>query len=113
MVKLIEFSDNKAQQISKIPAEIESIIQFDPLDGKMGMSIKGTIRQSQVLGLGPELKRTISGTIGQASITIHDEVISRGNIPAPHMMLYHFNFCWSLVDDGTDIIWYGAGRACW
>lgn len=98
-------------QISNIPAEIESIIQPDPMLGKMEMSITGTMKQTQPLGPSLELKRTISGTIGQASIKIHDEVINRGNLPTPHMILYHLNFGWPLVDEGTDIIWNGQWQS--
>lgn len=96
--------------ISNIPAEIESIIQPDPLAGEMGMSITGIMKQTQIFGPSIELKRTISGEIGKASISIHDEVINRGNIPVPHMLLYHCNFGWPLVDEGTDIIWKGKWK---
>ncbi|RDV13495.1 DUF4432 family protein [Pontibacter diazotrophicus] len=95
-------------QISNTPAEIESIIQPDPIAGKMEMSITGRIKQTQLFGPNLELRRTISGRVGEASIRIHDEVLNRGNTPAPHMLLYHFNFGWPLVDEGTDIIWQGA-----
>lgn len=98
-------------QISNISAEIESIIQPDPTVGKMEMSITGKMKQTQVLGPSLELKRTISGTIGKASIHIHDEVINRGNMPAPHMILYHLNFGWPLVDEGTNIIWQGEWQS--
>jgi hypothetical protein len=93
--------------ISNIPAEIESIIQPDPANGKMDMSITGIIKQTQIFGPSLELRRTISGTLGKASIKIHDEVMNRGNEPAPVMLLYHCNFGWPLVDEGTDIIWKG------
>lgn len=94
-------------QISNIAAQIESIVQPDPLAGKMEMSITGTMKQTQLFGPCLELRRTISATIGKATISIHDEVINRGNTPAPHMLLYHCNFGWPLVDEGTDIIWQG------
>lgn len=94
--------------ISNIPAEVASIIQPDPLAGNLTMSITGSMKQTQVFGPSLELKRTISASLGQASIRIQDEVINRGNTPAPHMMLYHFNFGWPLVDDGTDLIWQGS-----
>lgn len=94
-------------QISNLRAEVESIIQPDPVAGKMDMSITGRIKQTQVLGFSLELKRTVSATIGEAAIRIHDEVTNKGNLPAPHMLLYHFNFGWPLVDEGTDIIWTG------
>lgn len=93
--------------ISNIPAEIESIIQPDPANGKLDMSITGIIKQTQIFGPSLELRRTISGTIGMASIRIHDEVLNRSNTPAPHMLLYHCNFGWPLADEGADIIWRG------
>ena len=93
--------------VSNIPAEIVSVIQPDPAAGKMDMSISGIIRQTQVFGPSLELRRTISGTLGKASVRIDDEVINRGNTTVPHMVLYHFNFGWPLVDEGTDIIWQG------
>lgn len=94
--------------ISNIPAEIESVIQPDPLSGKMEMSITGIVRETQIFGPSLELRRTISATLGKASIRIHDEVVNRANTEAPHMLLYHFNFGWPLVDEGADILWKGS-----
>jgi galactose mutarotase-like enzyme len=99
-------------RISNLPAEIESIIQPDPVAGKLDMSITAKITQSTVFGPHLELKRTISSTLGQADLRIHDEITNRGNTPAPHMMLYHCNFGWPLVDTGTDIIWKGKRQSC-
>ena len=98
-------------QISNLRAEIESVIQPDPVRGKMEMSITGIIKQTQVLGPNLELRRTISATLGVPTIRIHDEVINRGNVQAPHMILYHCNFGWPLVDEGTDILFNGEWQA--
>ena len=98
-------------QISNTPAEIESVVQPNPIAGKMEMSITGRIKQTQAFGPNLELKRTISGKIGQQSIRIQDEVTNRGNTPVPHMLLYHFNFGWPLIDEGTDIIWNGNWKS--
>jgi hypothetical protein len=97
-------------EISNIPAEIESIIQPDPISGKMDMSITGIIRQSQALGSRLELRRTISATLGKSVIRIQDEVINRGNTDAAHMLLYHCNFGWPLIDEGTKILWNGTWK---
>jgi len=97
--------------ISNIPAEIESIIQPEPFEGKMEMSITGIMKETQIFGPSLELKRTISGTLGKAVIKIHDEVINRGNSPAPHMILYHCNLGWPLVDEGAEIIWKGEWKS--
>jgi hypothetical protein len=97
-------------QISNTPAEIVSVIQPDPLSGNMEMSISGIMRESQALGHRMELRRTISATLGKSTIRIQDEVINRGNTDAPHMLLYHCNFGWPLVDEGTRIIWNGKWK---
>ena len=97
--------------ISNLPAEIESIVQPDPVRGKMEMSITGRIKQTKVFGPSLELRRTISGTLGKASLTIHDSVINVANTPSPHMLLYHFNFGWPLADEGSDILWKGPWTA--
>ena len=94
--------------ISNIPAEIESIIQPDPFSGRLEMSITGTMKETKIFGPSLILRRTISATLGQPIIRIHDEVTNRANTPTPHMILYHFNFGWPLVDEGTDILWQGA-----
>ncbi len=98
-------------RISNTPSEIVSILQPDPVAGNMDMRLTGIIRQTQVFGPTLELRRTISGTLGQAKINIHDEVINRGNTEAPHMLLYHLNFGWPLVDEGTDILWQGEWQS--
>ena len=74
------------------------------------MSITGIIKSTTIFGPSFELRRTISGKIGHASIIIHDEVMNRGNSPMPHMILYHCNFGWPLVDEGTDILWNGKWK---
>ncbi len=98
-------------QISNTPATIESIVQPDPLRGKMDMSITGTMKQTQVFGNRLELRRKISGTLGQSVIRIDDEVINAGNQPAPHMYLYHINFGWPLIDEGTQLLWNGTCKS--
>lgn len=97
-------------EISGCAAEIESIIQPDLLRGKLEMSIRGRIRQSRVFGPNLTLIRTISGVIGRPQIWIKDEVVNEGNTEAEHMLLYHFNFGWPLVDEGTDILWRGEWK---
>ncbi|WP_020601649.1 aldose 1-epimerase family protein [Spirosoma spitsbergense] len=98
-------------QISNSPAEIESIIQPDLLTGKLDMSITGRMKETKIFGPSLELKRTLSGVLGQPIIRIHDEVTNRGNTIVPHMLLYHFNFGWPLVDKGTRFVWRGNWQA--
>lgn len=93
--------------ISNFPAEIVSIVQPDPENGNMDMSITGIIRESKIFGPALELRRTISATLGVPGFKIHDEISNRGNTPAPHMILYHCNFGWPLADKGSQLIWKG------
>lgn len=93
--------------ISNQPATLESVIQPDPSKGLLDMSITGRVREAQIFGPILEMKRTISGTIGKPVIRIHDEVTNLGNVPTPHMILYHCNLGWPLVDEGADILWNG------
>ena len=95
-------------RISNTPAAVESVIQPDPASGQMDMSITAVVKESKVFGPHLELKRTITSTLGQAVIKIDDEVTNRGNTACPHMILYHCNFGWPLVDEGTDIVYRGT-----
>lgn len=97
--------------ISNQPAEVESQLQPDVLQGKMDMSITGKVKETTLFGPSFELRRTISATIGQPVIRIHDEVVNVANTPQPHMILYHCNFGWPLVDEGTDILWKGTWKS--
>jgi len=97
--------------VSNIPAEIISILQPDPANGVLEMSITGRILQTQVFGPTLELIRTISGTIGEPYIRIHDTVTNRGNTRSTHMLLYHINFGWPLADEGTEIFFDGSWKA--
>ncbi len=96
--------------ISNIPAEIISIEQPDPVNGKFDMSITGIIREATFFGTRLELKRTISGVLGQLIIKIHDEITNIGNTDASHMLLYHVNCGWPLIDEGTTIVWDGKWK---
>jgi hypothetical protein len=96
---------------SNLAATVESIIQPDPLQGKLDMSITAVVKESRVFGPNLELRRTISSKLGEATIKVHDVVTNCGNTAADHMMLYHCNFGWPLVDEGADIIWKGECKS--
>ena len=95
-------------RISNLPARIESVIHPDLLTGKLHMSITGVVKESRVFGPSLELRRTISSTLGEPTVRIRDVVTNLGNTPAPHMILYHCNYGWPLVDEGTEIVCKGA-----
>ena len=94
-------------EISNTKAEISSIIQPDLQSGDGTMAITGRMLQSTVFGPHLELTRTITAKLGHSEIQVFDRVRNMGNSPAPHMILYHLNFGWPLVDEGTKILWEG------
>jgi len=99
-------------RIGNIPASLISVLQPDLKSENPEMSITGKVIQSTaVVGPHLELKRTISAKLGSSTFKITDEVTNLGNTPAPHMLLYHFNFGWPLVDEGTDILWKGKWQS--
>lgn len=98
-------------RVSNLPTTLESVIQPDLINGKLEMSITGLVNQSRVFGPNLKLKRTISCTLGQSRINIHDEVANQANTSVPHMILYHCNFGWPLIDEGVDIIYRGVCKS--
>lgn len=92
---------------NNLPAELESVVQPDLNDSEPVMSISGKVRQSTVFGPNLEVKRSISCKLGSSVITLKDKVTNVGNTASPHMLLYHCNFGWPLVDEGTRIFYDG------
>ena len=87
---------------SNTAAAIESILQPDPHAGRLDMSITARVRYGGFYGPNVELRRTISSTLGQNSIRIHDEFFNAGNTECPHAWLLHINFGYPLVDEGAE-----------
>jgi hypothetical protein len=98
-------------RISNIPATVESIVQPDLPAGKLDFAIAGLVKETRLFGPSLELRRTISGHIGLPWLRIEDEVTNVGTTPAPHMILYHCNFGYPLVDDGVDIVYRGTCKS--
>ena len=67
------------------------------------LEISGQVRQSQVFGENLVLERRILSTLGENSIQIEDRVTNQGYQPHPHMMLYHFNLGFPLLDEQSVI----------
>ncbi len=65
--------------------------------------IVGTTYQSSVFGEHFELHRTIESDIGRPRLRVIDVVTNRAGTPAPHMMHYHCNFGFPLMEPDTQI----------
>jgi hypothetical protein len=67
------------------------------------MVVKGKVEETSIFGWNIRLTRQISSRFGKNQIHIRDVVENAGFDPAPHMLLYHFNFGFPLLDSETEI----------
>lgn len=67
-------------------------------DGDCTLVIEGKVRQARVFGENLLLERRITTRLGSSRIALEDAVTNQGFEPQPHMMLYHCNFGFPLLD---------------
>lgn len=60
--------------------------------------------QTAVFGENLRLTRTIEADFDGTEIRMHDEVTNLGFDRTAHMFLYHINFGWPLVSEGTEFL---------
>lgn len=65
---------------------------------------EGEIRQAAVFGEHLRLRRRVEADLGGNAIRLIDTVSNHGFDPTPHMLLYHINLGWPLVDDGARLV---------
>ena len=65
---------------------------------------EGRIREAVVFGTCLELSRTVSTTLGERSIRIHDRVENLAAERSPLMVLYHMNPGFPLLDAGARLL---------
>lgn len=66
--------------------------------------VKGHMQEAVIFGENLTLTRTIASAAGANALSIHDIVENTGYRPAPLMILYHMNFGFPLIDDGTRLV---------
>lgn len=67
------------------------------------MRVAGTVDETRIFGEHLRLNREIRSRLGENRIQIKDVVENVGFAPCPHMILYHFNFGFPLMQPGTKI----------
>ena len=65
---------------------------------------EGEIAQTAVFGENLVLTRRIEAELGGITISVDDRVENRGFRPTPHMLLYHYNIGYPLLDDGAELL---------
>jgi Domain of unknown function (DUF4432) len=65
---------------------------------------EGEVAQMAVFGENLVMTRRIEAALGGSSIDVVDRVENRGFRPTPHMLLYHYNFGWPVLDQGAELL---------
>ena len=65
---------------------------------------EGEVLQAAVFGEQLLLRRTVEARVGESRLTIRDEIVNVGHDRTPHMLLYHVNIGWPVVDEGTQLL---------
>ena len=66
--------------------------------------VSGQTREVAVFGENLLLQRRISARLGESRLFIDDLVTNEGFQPAPHMLLYHCNLGFPLLDEGSELL---------
>jgi hypothetical protein len=65
---------------------------------------EGETLQASVFGEQLLLRRRIEARVGESRVTIHDEVENVGFDRTPHMLLYHVNVGFPVVDEDSEVL---------
>ncbi len=87
-------------RVSNTPAQHVSVCEEWRGDEYV-MSVKGEVRETGVYRDSLVMTREISASLGGDAITIRDVVENRSFAASPHMMLYHINIGFPVVDKGS------------
>ena len=87
-------------RVSNTPAS-EVSVQCGWEEDEYIVGVTGKVTEARVFGINLVLTRSIFAFLGQSRLYVHDEVVNEGHEPAPHMMLYHFNFGFPVVEAGA------------
>jgi len=68
------------------------------------MWTSGKVRECRLFGENIFLKRKISATLGENRFFIHDSVTNEGPRRTPHMLIYHMNTGFPVVDEGSILV---------
>jgi hypothetical protein len=65
--------------------------------------ITGTVREARMFGAALRLERTWRAELGGTTLRLHDRVTNEGGESTPHMLLYHCNAGFPLLDVETEL----------
>ncbi len=68
------------------------------------LTVKGKVQETKVFGENILLTRTITSKLGESKLYLKDEVENLGFEKTPHMVLYHINIGFPILDNGSRLI---------
>jgi Domain of unknown function (DUF4432) len=91
-------------RVANIPAHLFGYGEEWRSEDECTLWAEGEVRQAAIFGEHLRLRRRIEADLGGNAIRLVDTVTNRGFDPTPHMLLYHINLGWPLVDDGARLV---------
>ena len=73
-------------------------------DDEYVMWTQGKMREAVIFGENVVMTRKITAKMGESKLYIHDIVENLGFDPVPHMLLYHINGGFPVVDEGSVLL---------
>lgn len=68
------------------------------------MFVQGRVREASLFGDKVEMVRRISARLGEDRLFVRDRVTNIGGTSAPHMIIYHCNFGYPLLDVEAELV---------
>jgi Domain of unknown function (DUF4432) len=94
-----------------LPARLAGYgVSWDGDDGVLWA--EGEVLQAALFGEQLLLRRRIEADLGGVSLRITDTVTNIGPTPCPHMMLYHCNIGFPVVDAGSELVYPSGPGTC-
>ena len=90
-------------RVSNLPARRVSVDERWEHD-EYAMSMRGQIVETRVFGENVLLTRSITARLGEPRLWITDVVSNEGHERTPHMMLYHINGGYPVIDAGAQLV---------
>ncbi len=89
-------------RIANLPAHYVAVHVED--QAPHTITVEGHVPETRLFGLNLRLSTRISTVPGSASLTVRDEVINLGDVPAEFQLLYHWNFGPPYLEAGARIV---------
>lgn len=81
-------------RINSIPALVSEVSVSESV-----LRVAGEIRQTRVFAENLTMRRAITAPLGGTEFTVYDTVTNESSQPSGHLMLYHANFGWPLIEE--------------